>query len=38
MIFKQGGQVAYGYPEKTFGDHAPFEKVLEEARKVSGQS
>lgn len=36
MIFKKGGDVAYSYPEKTFGDHAPFEKVLEEARKVGG--
>lgn len=34
MIFKKGGEVAYSYGEKTFGDHAPLDTVLVEALKV----
>lgn len=36
LIIKRGGEVAYAYPEKTFGDHAPHEEVLAAARAVGG--
>ena len=37
MIFKAGGDVEYIYPEATFGDHAPFDVLLEAAKKAAGK-
>ena len=36
MVFKKGGEVVYSYGEKTFGDHAPMDKVVEAARQAAG--
>lgn len=32
MVFRQGGELAYCFPEETFGDHAPFEELLAGAK------
>lgn len=37
LIIKQGGDIAYSYAEKTFGDHAPMEEVLAAAKKAGGK-
>ena len=37
LLLRQGsGDVAYCFAEQTFGDHAPFEELLEASRKVKG--
>lgn len=32
MVIKKGGAVAYSFAEATFGDHAPFEELVEGAK------
>lgn len=34
LIFKRGGEIVYSFAEQTFGDHAPFEELLEACKKV----
>lgn len=37
LVIKKGGDIAYSYAEKTFGDHAPMEEVLAAARAAGGK-
>ncbi|PRW57143.1 hypothetical protein C2E21_3832 [Chlorella sorokiniana] len=38
LIIKKGGDIAYSYAEKTFGDHAPMEEVLAAAKAAGGKA